>query len=209
MIPDPYEKDVALPVRVFEDGTVEFFYGGPLPVLKKECIGVLRIPQYAMADSIHLTALTSEAGREILPAGERLRVTLSCQPDGQRSYSHDGGMEYVEDRGASFTWIKLLSPVRLRISLGKRASLEPCRVLLESIATEAGSLNQALTMLSEVLEPTRLSRGGNAFRRILKEGKGPRGVRWHPLEQLRAAAEAEHEEYWLGELKKNGVPIRY
>lgn len=207
MIPDFYEREVTLPVRIRRDGSVEFFYGGPLPALARDCIGILRLPEYALAESTHLTALTSEVWREMIPAGERLRVTLSCQPDGKRTLSHDTGMEYVERRGESFTWVTLLSPLRMRMCLGKRASLEPCRVLLEAIEKEAGSLNQALTMLSETLEPARVSRGGNAFQRVLRRGDGPRGPRWHPLEHLRGAAESEHEAYWLEELAKHGVPI--
>lgn len=60
MIPDSYEREAALPVRIRRDGSVEVFYGGPLPALARDRSGIVRLPKHVLADCVHLTALATE-----------------------------------------------------------------------------------------------------------------------------------------------------
>ena len=83
--------------------------------------------------------------------------------------------------------VQLLEDLRLVLRGAKSAQLCPCRCWIPVLEMEAGSLNQAYTVLSTEFEVQRLTHGGNAFRQVYCL----LGRSWRRLDALRQMREAE------------------
>jgi len=95
--------------------------------------------------------------------------------------------------------VKLIEPLNLIIRGSKDANLDKVNCFIPSLNSEAYSLNEAYTKISQVFEPKRASHTGNVFKKcyyLCKE----RGE-WYPLDHLREIKQSEYEKYLLLDYK--------
>jgi hypothetical protein len=189
MISDPYERKVAIPVRVL-DGKAISFNGEALPALQDDTVGDLVVPSHAFRNEEELKGFIAERLVPVLQAGTHLLVPL---PPGTLSGT---GILQKPPRGAApstagpFAEIVLDEELILTLRTAKRAVLRPRRCTIPSLKRTARSLNHACTLISEEFEPDRLSHTGNAFFKVLYERVERAGlILWVELELLRVAHE--------------------
>jgi hypothetical protein len=203
MIPDPLEKTVLIPVKIVE-GKVEFFYGGPLPVLKEGVVGDLRVPRYAVLDEAVLEKLEMGETVEIIPAGGRLGALINIKD----SISDEIRKYLIEPKGifdgqGQLIEIVLQEPLRLRLRGTKRGELCECRCTISALpGQEAISINQAYTLISIKYETHRRSHSGNVFEKVYCWGGNTEG--WFKLAVLRDAEEAKFEQIILMKQSSTG-----
>ena len=188
---EPNENTVEIPI-IIRRGKVEFFYGGPLPELKEGQIGKIEIPADAFVNQQDVARLSVHETVLLLPEGMTLQVHMALQgagkpPPGLHSIRATEGFW----GNGGFAEIFLKDPLQLTFRGTKKPLLEPCKCSIPTLATEAASVNQAYSRLSERFEQHRRSHTGNVFSQVfyLPDGKQS----WEPLENLRRQREAEFE----------------
>lgn len=196
LIPDSSEKRVHLPVRIV-NGQVRFLYGKgrKMPTLRDGATGHIVLDADDLLDEEWKNELTLERRVQILDANAP--VLLGMRHDkipekwGKSIIDpHEGfppGVEHLV-----FARVVLEEPLILHLRGTKKAVLEKGAGRTQTPDgghIQAASLNHAYTLLSQVLEPDRLSHTGNVFKKGLYQDK--KG--WHLLDDLRARHEWETE----------------
>jgi hypothetical protein len=193
-IPNQFHRRMAhLPVRIV-DGEIRFLYGQERLHLKDGAVGTLVIAEQAVHNKGVSELFSRREEEKVLGAGAVLaaHVASTGVPDDRRIWLE--GHEVREIGPGVFVEIKLMADLSLRLHGSKRPSLSPCRCLIPGLdGTEASSVNQAYTLISEEFEPQRRSHTGNVFQKVAFQRKG----RWLPLEELRRDVEKQIEDEFL------------
>lgn len=202
LIPDSSEKRVHLPVRIV-NGQVRFLYGKgrKMPTLRDGATGHIVLAADDLLDEEWKLELTLERRVDILPEGSRVLLGMRREriPKEHRVafYAPEGPMP-EEVANLVFVSVKLEKPLVLHLRGTKTAVLEGGDCLIPALELKAFSLNHAYTLLSQILEPARLSHTGNVFKKgLYRDDKG-----WHLLDDLRARHQWEME----GELEHCNKP---
>lgn len=204
-----------IPVK-FVNGHWELLYGGGVPV-KEGTFGELLVEPSAITDKNLRGAITKKRRVKILGVdcplcvaikpGKALDATACRFLHDASTIKHTHTAKISVD--SRFVRIHLGPPTASQQRRGEGSGgvwlllegitprgLESSTVTLPAIPglTEhaADSLNQAYTLLSEVLEPWRVSHTGNIYEHVLYQR--PNGV-WHPLKDLRDRELARAEQH--------------
>lgn len=189
MISDPYERKVAIPVRI-RDGKVIPFNGVALPALKDETVGDLVVPSHCFRSGEELQDFLAERPVPVLQAGTKLLVPLPPGTPLRTGILQEPPRGAAPNTAGPFAEIFLDEELMLTLRTAKRAALRPCQCKIPSLKRTARSLNHACTLISEEFEPDRLSHTGNAFSKVLYERVDRAGlILWVKLELLRVAHE--------------------
>jgi hypothetical protein len=187
---DVSERQVRIPVR-YRDGTVTFFYKGPMPEIEEDAFCELVVPAYALKNAAEAGVLTAvnvvpllgegiSVFAEVFPSGAPLPETLVEGLIETRSGGHD----------RNHVRIKLLASLGLELRGTAKATLLPVPCEIPALGAKADSINHAYRLISEAYEPHRRSHSANVFRAIYLQD----GENWTPLDVLRQAKEAEWEQ---------------
>lgn len=201
-ITDPLERTVRIPVRVTKDGGLTLLNGGPMPSIKPGAVAELIVNAYELMNERQRRVYTSFVAGPFLPTGVTLLAGLKPR-HGHIELDSRYSTDFLPSGWEQLAEIKLLEPLELAVRATKRASLKACRCNVPALGSEAGSLNHALTKLSERFETHRTSHTGNVFecvfyRRALEARIAPpsqsdvltrRTHEWVPLEFLRREIE--------------------
>ncbi|MBY6102425.1 hypothetical protein [Marinobacter nauticus] len=214
------EDRVRIPIK-FVDGSVEFFYGGDLPIANG-AVGEVVLDKSCVTDQKFLAHLKKKSLHKIMPEGTKLMVALTIKSRVPISKELAGHLIRLPlDKICTsklFTRFGVNAETRfIEIVVGPASArklnrdpkseggiwlelegLEPQGVKVSSIQLPHGvtdeeveSLNYAFTLLSERYEPWRRSHTGSVYERIFYQEES--GV-WHPLNVLRNAAVTNEEQ---------------
>lgn len=194
-------SQVTIPARVGPDGTLHFYYGGPMPRLKPGAIVDVVADEYALESSLHLGLLKQGETCEMFPAGTSLLVCIGdFKPYGNVEGLPVDSMLPVpmelrasEKVGSLVLAVELIlqNPLLLGVHAGKPETLRPCHCSIPALGRMATSVNQAYTLISEEYEPWRMSHTGNVFEKVyFLHGETSK---WLPLKDRRWALNAELE----------------
>ena len=191
------EKTIRIPVRIRNDGNIEYFYGGELPEMREGTIGDLVVPEWSVADQSEVARLQQEhvvslpdSGSEVLfavdgrqtPAELRQHLKKVTAWGPKKSHAGEGIIDAVEV-------ILDKTPLQLRLRGTKPAKLQGVSCSIPSLDMKARSLNHAYRLVSEHFEPKRISHSGNVFELAYVNSGG----RWVSLGHRRDATEATFE----------------
>lgn len=214
-----YDTTVNVPLIV-RNGRLEFLHSEKMPILREGAIGEVVLPVDAIKDSRWLEALNAKGKHELFPVDETLWVKLDLRSE--RQGSQDGKIGITRAQKANACWcdhhldttlpsgevwtmIKLRSPLSLELRGEKKARLQGGKCFIPILdelqeISEAISLNQACTWLSQAFETWRHSHSGNAFTRVYVAQDdaqmtfdGQKRAVLIPLEQWRDREMAHHE----------------
>lgn len=212
-------SQIRIPVRLI-DGTLEYFYGGQVPVADGISAELL-LDRIHITDEAFLEAVTKPTKHKIFEIGTELLVALTIRPE---SALKPALKELLIDRkniklsADYYKTIRSQNTCFVRVCVGQQLGEQPQLPLLtdpnagvwlelkglepEAITTSPIfvpnvvskepliSLNHAFTKLSEAYEPWRLAHTGSIYERVLYQ---ERNSRWYPLSVLRDAAQAKDE----------------
>lgn len=157
-------ETISVPVRVREDGRVEFYYGGNLPKMQEGTIGILQVPKDSFTDYEGVDGHQDDRLEQFLEPKSVVMFSVngSDTPDELRKYLIMGN-----DLGIHIPYLVEIklgdSPLNLRIHGTNRASLARVQCQIPALNADAKSLNHAYRLVSEQFEPTRISHTGNVF----------------------------------------------
>ena len=200
-VPDPHKvKNVALPVRIVK-GRVTFFYskGGKMPALQDGAIGELVLPEYAVLDGTVKQAIAEEREVRLLESGEPVLLgyngNLIEAEYRERTQKWDDTLPMVAGL-TCLVQVFMTEPLSLLLRGTKKAQLRGGACKIPALdGAEAGSLNQAYTLISQQFQPSRRSHTGNVFRVAFCRDRDEDGCeRWRRLDDLRDRHVAEYEQ---------------
>jgi hypothetical protein len=189
MFVDKEAKTVKIPVRMV-NGQVKYFYGGNLPKVEDGVIGELILPEYSILDDSFVSVSNCEQKIEVLPSGISIMVAVNMRVPTKKKNC----LENIRTQPLTtdtFVRVELKDPLHLLLRGTKKSKLMGARCSIPCLETDAGSLNNAYTIISEEFEPERISHTGNVFNKCYYEGNSDI---WFPLEALREAEEGKFEE---------------
>ncbi len=232
-------KLLRIPVRYVE-GNWECKYGGVVPV-DHGTEAELVVSSKSVTDEAFLEMVTTKSKLKALEQGVTLHAWLATKDQEElteeqksclipwQSRLHEIATEQIDNRNSgdlSLVEVTIGDPTDQQSSKfdtesgglwllteGPRAvGLQSTRIFLpHAVSTDpVNSLNHAFTKLSETYEPWRISHTGNVYQRFLyREENG----KWYPLECLRQAALARHEQaiayqLWQNFLKRMSASAR-
>lgn len=192
--PEKHLKTVKIPVRIV-NGIIELKTGGHLPQIEECTSGYLIVPEDSIKDHDIRLKLSQHDSKELLIAKTKLLMIFSRHQQVKyntltEEYIKETSHRYLESYVLrSFTFpssivaeVILLGDLRISLHGTKLAALEPCMCESPLLDQEAESLNHAYTLLSEILEPKRLSHTGNVFLKTLYQTPD---LIWHQIDDLR------------------------
>lgn len=185
--PDEQEKTVKIPIQV-RAGQIQFYFDGPLPVLKEGIIGDLVVPYYAVGDRKARKLFSEERKIPLFKKGTMLYVQLRPEAsDAQRFANHllrpfpEGIRFYVQldhettaeihdqsfDTQRVFATLELQDVLYLQLRGTKAPTLSETACKIPALNNkQARSVNHAYTLLSEAIERHRISHTANVFRTV-------------------------------------------
>ncbi len=186
------ERTVEIPI-IIRAGKVEFFYGGPLPMLKEGQVGSIEMPAFAFEKAADVARLSVEETLPILEIGTQLQVHVSPKDDGRKMDEAIVRLRAIDGFWGKGGFVPIILEEQLCLTFRgtKKPLLDPCRCAVPSLGKTVESINQAYTRLSEKFEPHRRTNTGNVFNKVfyLPPGKDV----WHPLDSLREHHQAAFE----------------
>ena len=184
------EKAIRIPIRVGNNGEIEYFYGGALPVMKEGTIGDLVVPAWSISEEKEALRLQQEHIVQLLRSGSVVMLVVDHRrtPDELRKHLKEGIQR--GSRNSMGVEVILRQELMLRLRGTKPASLKDVTCCVPSLEEEAKSLNHAYRLVSEKFEPQRRSHSANVFK--VGYYVDPKD-RWISLDSLRNAAEASVE----------------
>lgn len=173
---DPFDRQtvswllgetISVPVRVREDGRVEFYYGGALPKTEDGTIGMLQVPKRSITDHEMIRRLKEDRIELFLEPRSIVMFAINGKdtPEKLKKYlRHARTVGINVPNVVHVVQVELgESPLNLRISGANRARLQPVECWIPALKTNAKSLNHAYRLVSEQFEPKRISHTGNVF----------------------------------------------
>ncbi len=168
-------KTVTIPIKIV-DGRVEYFYDESIKLLDLENLsyGELSVPKSYFGNEDTIKKLMREEVVDFLPKGTSLyaqvrtddfkKLTKEIQ---KLTYSLKDDKDFsIEEK---FIEISLEEDLKLLLRGSKKARLESCKCnipILNKNEKQVTSINQAYTLISEKVEPSRRSHSGNVFDKI-------------------------------------------
>ena len=160
-------ETISVPVRVREDGRVEFYYGGNLPKMQEGTIGILQVPKDSFTDYEGVDGHQDDRLEQFLEPKSVVMFAINGKdtPEKLKKYlRHARTVGINVPNVVHVVEVELgASPLNLRISGANRARLQPVECWIPALKTNAKSLNHAYRLVSEQFEPTRISHTGNVF----------------------------------------------
>ncbi|WP_022952438.1 hypothetical protein [Leucothrix mucor] len=215
--PDKHSKTVEIPVRVKKGNKIEFFYDGELPNIQEGVLCRLIVPAYGITEQ-NQQQLSAEKTVSLLPEGSKIFMAIKIdrpeKVDAELLRRHKMISEQhrseIKNRSSKVILqngpveIILLGDLKLTLRGTKRAKLESCRCKIPLLDIEAGSLNQAYSLISQEFEKHRMSHTGSVFRSMYYFDQ--QRSYCIGLDALREASEADDErERFVSASKKNGA----
>jgi hypothetical protein len=196
---DEIQNTVAIPVRV-EKGKIRLRNGMRLPRMVEGAEGVL------IAHKSAVLSLAPQETVEICPAGTELLVSVRAEsvptelqehlfrdlehwPDSVANLLCITESEWVVVNQLSFVPITLGEALCMELSASSTGTLRKAACNIPALGSEAISINQAYTFVSEKFEPHRAAHTGNVFDSVFVKTK----LGWKPLEFERKRLNAEYE----------------
>jgi hypothetical protein len=175
MNPHDFMKTVTIPIKIV-DGKVEYYYDNKAKLIDLENLryGELTVPKSYFGNKDIIKRLMKEEIVSFLPKNTKLYAQVRTdnfkklsQEVKNMTYSIKGEKGFsIEGR---LVEIVLQEDLKLLLRGSKKARLEPCKCkipILSDDKIEAMSINQAYTLISQKVEPSRHSHSGNVFNKI-------------------------------------------
>jgi hypothetical protein len=176
-------RTVVIPTRVV-NGSLEYFYGGPLPKLRDGTVFDMIVPEWAIEDKSFLPMLQRHhydvllrdssvvycavALDQVPEPLKKSTLTLESLVKGKVSARVPSMFP-----GKGFVPINLMERLELELRGTKLGRLKSAKCIIPALGQEAHSLNHAYRLISESFEPVRISHSGNVFNEMLYvDGKG-------------------------------------
>lgn len=198
---DNWTKQVSIPVRIRQGGTLAFFYGGDLPQLEEGAIGDLIIPTTSLKDERMLDLLQREEQVKLLDPPATVMALVVVRLEHLNAMSEKERLHLlplpkgVYQPDGRFVHIQVEEPLILRLRGTKRPDLLPCECTIPSLGNrQVSSLNEARTVLAQTYEKHRRASTGNVFTDIFVETAKNR---WVSLNELRDSVFRQVVEYRL------------
>lgn len=167
-----HELHVRVPVHVTDEGSLAFYYGGPLPKLRAGTIADLVVPAHAFEVPYQLELLQRTDKVEVLAKGALLAVHISERSLAKLDASLLPHVHPLEGNHPTLPagghWVRavLQDPLLASIRGAQVAELTACRVCIPALERTVASVNEAYTRISEVFESHRRSHTGNVFEKV-------------------------------------------
>ena len=176
------EKRLNIPVR-FRVGTLELWFGGPLPNIKQGARADLVIRASDLEDPTEISWLEEEKNVLFFPRDTLLMARVSLS---QMEVGTQYGMEQINvtpNPGERYRYVPfaLQADLMLAIKPSTRGELRDCGCSLPTLDRDAVSVNHAYTLISEHYETKRRTHSGNVFECVYAEDD----FFWKPLSYFR------------------------
>lgn len=160
-----HQRQIRVPVRFREDGTLHYFYGGLVPDVEPGTIGELVIPEASLTDPADVRRVKCGYLVEFVPVGAAVRFAVDAGDAPAELVQHvEKGSPLPSADKPHAVAVEMREPAMLRLRAGKPATLEDARCWIPSLGVDADGLSEAYRLVSERFEPNRLSHSGNVFR---------------------------------------------
>lgn len=193
-------KTVTIPIKIV-DGKVEYFYDDNVKLRDLENLryGELSVPKSYFGNEDTIKKLMREEVVDFLPKGTSLYAQVRRNDFNELPNEIKELTYSFKDEKNCFIEGKLIEIIleedlKLLLRGSKRARLESCKCnipILHKSQKQVVSINQAYTLISEKVEPSRRSHGGNVFDKIYYMRSDSK---YSKIDVLRNALEAKYED---------------
>jgi len=181
---DSLEKTVMIPLYIEDAKVICAHSKQPLhTILKEGAFGEITIHERSVIKQEIIDILNEEKTILFLKSESILYVQIrrdDLEKLDKKIYLH---VKDIPSKYNAYVEVILQEDLILNIKGYKKATLKSCKCTIPALGDkEVNSLNHAYTLISEKFEPSRLSRGGNVFKKLFYKDTKKASYLWENCE---------------------------